>query len=76
MKKVNKNSPAPRSLFGGQTAPSPAHYERSAQIICIGKNKCTIGFKTLKNGGVGHLKTQKKKPNFGGDTHVTVNPKP
>jgi hypothetical protein len=26
--------------------------------------------------GVGHLKTQKKKPNFGGNTHVTLNPKP
>jgi hypothetical protein len=37
---------------------------------------CTIGFKTLENGGVGHFKTQKKKPNFGGDTHVTLNPKP
>ncbi len=44
MKKVNKNSPAlwensptPRSFFGGQTAPSPAHCERSVQIICIGK---------------------------------------
>ncbi len=43
MKKVNENSPtlrenspAPRSFFGGQTAPSPAHCERSAQIICIG----------------------------------------
>ncbi len=42
MKKVNENSPAlrenspaPRSFFGGQTAPSPAHCERSAQIICI-----------------------------------------
>jgi hypothetical protein len=35
---------------------------------------CTIGFRTLENGGVGHLKTQKKKPNFGGNTHV--NPKP
>jgi hypothetical protein len=37
---------------------------------------CTIGFRTLENGGVGHLKTQKKKLNFGGDTHVTINPKP
>ncbi len=43
MKKVNENSlalqensPAPRSFFGGQTAPSPTHCERSAQIICIG----------------------------------------
>ncbi len=36
----------------------------------------TIGFRTLENGGVGHFKTQKKKPNFGGDTHVTLNPKP
>jgi hypothetical protein len=27
-------------------------------------------------GGVGHIKTQKKKPNFGGNTHVTLNPKP
>ncbi len=35
MKKVNKNSPALRWVFGGQTAPSPAHCERSAQIICI-----------------------------------------
>jgi predicted membrane protein len=23
---------------------------------------------------VGHLKTPKKKPNFGGNTHVTLNP--
>jgi hypothetical protein len=37
---------------------------------------CTIGFRTLENGGVGHFKTQKKKPNFGGNTHVTLNPKP
>ncbi len=36
----------------------------------------TIGFRTLENGGVGHLKTPKKKPNFGGNTHVTLNPKP
>jgi len=42
----------------------------------LGKNKCSIGFKTLKNGGVGHLKTPKQKPNFGEDTHVTLNPKP
>jgi hypothetical protein len=27
-------------------------------------------------GGVGHFKTPKKKPNFGEDTHVTLNPKP
>jgi hypothetical protein len=37
---------------------------------------CTIGCRTFENGGVGHLKTQKKNPNFGGDTHVTLNPKP
>jgi hypothetical protein len=37
---------------------------------------CTIGFRTLENEGVGHLKTPKKKPNFGGDTHVTLNLKP
>ncbi len=36
---------------------------------------CTNGIRTLENGGVGHLKIQKKKPNFGGDTHVTLNPK-
>jgi len=35
---------------------------------------CTIGFKTLKNWVVGQLKTPKKNPNFGGDTHVTLNP--
>jgi hypothetical protein len=40
----------------------------------LGKNKCTIGFRTLENGGVGHLKTPKKKLNFGGDTHVTPKP--
>ncbi len=46
MKKVNKYRPAPRSnnpalqsLFGGQTAPNPAHCEHSAQIICIGGEK-------------------------------------
>jgi hypothetical protein len=43
------------------------------QIIVL---KCTIGFRTLKNGGVGHIKTPKKTPNFGGNTHVTLNPKP
>ncbi len=42
----------------------------------LSKFYCTIGFRTLINGGVGHLKAQKKKPNFGGDTHVTLNPKP
>jgi hypothetical protein len=26
-------------------------------------------------GGVGHFKTPKKKPNFGGNTHVALNPK-
>jgi hypothetical protein len=36
---------------------------------------CTIGFRTLENRGVSHLKTSKKKPKFGGDTHVTQNPK-
>jgi hypothetical protein len=29
-----------------------------------------------KNGGVHHLKTPKKKPEFGWNTHVTLNPKP
>jgi hypothetical protein len=42
----------------------------------LGKNKCTMMIRTLINGGVGHLKTSKKKPNFGGNTHVTLNPKP
>jgi len=42
----------------------------------VGEFYCTIGFRTLKNGGVGHFKTPKKKPNFGGNTHVTLNPKP
>ncbi len=41
MKKVNKNNPALQSVFGGQTVPSPAHCERSAQIICIG-NRCKL----------------------------------
>jgi hypothetical protein len=41
----------------------------------LGKFYYTIGLTTFENGGVGHLKTQKKKPNFGGDTHVTLNPK-
>ncbi len=27
-------------------------------------------------GGVVNQKTPKKKPNFGGNTHVTLNPKP
>jgi hypothetical protein len=42
----------------------------------IGKFYCTIRLRTLINGGVGHLKTPKKKPNLGGNTHVTLNPKP
>ncbi len=42
----------------------------------VGEFYCTIGFRTLKNGGVGHLKIPKKSPNFGGHTHVTLNPKP
>jgi hypothetical protein len=37
---------------------------------------CTIGFRSLENGAVRQLKTQKKKPNFGGNTHVALNPKP
>jgi hypothetical protein len=37
VKKVNKNSPTLRWVFGGQTTPIPAHYERNAQIICIGR---------------------------------------
>jgi hypothetical protein len=37
----------------------------------LGKFYSTIAFKTLENGGIGHLKIPKKKPNFGGDTHVT-----
>jgi hypothetical protein len=76
VKKVNKNSPASREnspallcIFSGQTAPSPRHYTRNALIT-------KIGFRTHENGGVGHIKTQKKKPNFGGNTHVTLNPKP
>jgi len=36
----------------------------------------SIAFRALQNGGVGHFKTPKKTPNFGGDTHVTLNPKP
>ncbi len=39
----------------------------------LGKYYYTIGFRTLENGGVGHIKTPKKKPNFGGNT---LNPKP
>ncbi len=42
----------------------------------VGEFYCTIGFRALENGGVGHFKTPKKKPNFGGNTHVTLNPKP
>jgi hypothetical protein len=41
----------------------------------VGKFYCTIGLTTFINGGVGHIKTPKKKPNFGGNTHVTLNPK-
>jgi len=35
----------------------------------------TIGFMTLQNGGSRSLQNPKKKPNFGGNTHVTLNPK-
>jgi hypothetical protein len=42
----------------------------------VGKFYCTIGFRTFINGGIGHLKTPKKKPNFRGNTHVTLNLKP
>jgi hypothetical protein len=40
----------------------------------VGKFYCTIGLRTLINGGVGLLKTPKKKPNFGGNTNVTLKP--
>jgi hypothetical protein len=32
--------------------------------------------RTLENVGVGHFKTPKKKPKFGGNTHITLNLKP
>ncbi len=35
-----------------------------------------MALEPLKMGGLGHFKTSKKKPNFGGNTHVTLNPKP
>ncbi len=34
----------------------------------------TFGFKTLENGGVGHLQIQKKKPQLGPNAHVTQKP--
>jgi hypothetical protein len=34
----------------------------------------TIGFKTLENGGVGHLQIQKKKSQLGPNAHVTQKP--
>jgi len=40
----------------------------------VGEFYYTIGFKTLENGGGRSLQNPKKKPNFGGDTHVTLNP--
>ncbi len=33
---LRENSPSLRTLFGGQTAPSPHPCGRSGQIICIG----------------------------------------
>jgi hypothetical protein len=45
-------------------------------VIDYGGISSPLASEPLKMGGVGHFKTQKKKPNFGGDTHVTLNPKP
>jgi hypothetical protein len=39
------------------------------------KFHCTIGFRALKNEEVGYIRTPKKKPNFGKNTHVTLNPR-
>jgi len=45
-------------------------------VIDYGGISSPLASKPLKmGGGVGHLKTQEKKPNFGEDTHVTLNPK-
>jgi hypothetical protein len=45
-------------------------------VIDYGGIIAPLASEHMKMGGVGHIKTQKKKPNFGGNTHVTLNPKP
>jgi len=82
VKKVNENSPALRCFFGGQTAPSPAHCERSAQIICIGtipwaekENPCErpLAKKTTSQDSG---KRQRSKTHSEGDFVDDVAPKP
>jgi hypothetical protein len=40
----------------------------------LGKYFCTILFKTLENGGVGHLQIPKKNSKSGQNAHVTQKP--
>jgi hypothetical protein len=40
----------------------------------LGKFFCTIMFKTLQNGGVGHLQIPKKTPTLGQNARVTQKP--
>ncbi len=56
--------------------PEISHPSYLPNCDSVGEFYCTIGFRALENGGVGHFKTQKEKLNFGGNTHVTLNPKP
>jgi hypothetical protein len=37
----------------------------------LGEVFCTIMFRTLKNGGVGHLQIHKKKPQLFQNAHIT-----
>jgi hypothetical protein len=64
-------TPKPLHLSGNPQISYPPYLSNGEQLWL---DYCTIGLRTL--GGVGHLKTPKKKHNFGGDTHVTLNPKP
>jgi hypothetical protein len=40
----------------------------------LGKFFCTIMFKTLENGGVGHLQIPREKPKLGQNARVTQKP--
>jgi len=65
-------NPKKKPKFGGNTHVTLTPYLSNGDRLR--EFYCTIGFKTLKNGGVGQLKTPKKKPNFGGNTYVTLKP--
>jgi len=58
-------------LFGPLEISYPLYLSNGDRL---GKFYSTIAYITLENGGACHFKIPKKKPNFGGDTHVTLKP--